>query len=147
MEFETEAQRACYERIAPWIKEIFGEFATTRSDAPVFGVALGSAYTVVAVFPWGDDDAVIGVRSYVVTGVELTPELMRYLLECNNSIRFGAFGIDTDGDIFLEHAIVGSSCDKNELKASTCAVALMADKFDDEIVARWGGERAVDRRG
>jgi len=145
MEFRSEAQRACYEKIAPWVKEIFGEFAVARSDRPSFGVVVGSAFTGIAVLPWGDDDAVISTRSYVVTKVELTPELMRYLLERNDSMRFGAFGVDSDGDIFFEHAIVGSSCDRNELKASVFAVAMTADRFDDEIVARWGGQRAVDR--
>ncbi len=145
MEFKTEPQKTCYEKITPWIKEVFGEFANPREDRPVFGVSIGSAYTVIAVDTWGDDDAVVTTRSYVVTKVELTPELMRYLLEQNDRMRFGAFGVDSDGDIFFEHAIVGSSCDKNELKASAIAVAMTADKYDDEIIARWGGQRAVDR--
>jgi len=86
-------------------------------------------------------------RCPMVTKVELTPELMRYLLERNDSMGFGAFGVDSDGDIFFEHAIVGSSCDGNELKASVLAVAMTADTLDAETVARWGGQRAVDRAG
>ena len=145
MEFRTEPQKACYEKIAPWIREVFGEFVMAHEDRPVFGVRIGSALTIVSVDPWGDDDAVITTRSYVVTDVELTPDLLRFLLEQNDRMRFGAFGIDEDGDVFFEHAIVGSSCDKNELKASTIAVAVTADKYDDEIRSRWGGQRAVDR--
>jgi len=145
MEFRTEPQKACYEKIAPWISEVFGEFVMAHEDRPVFGVHIGSALTIVSVDPWGDDDAVITTRSYVVTQIELTPDLLRFLLEQNDRMRFGAFGIDGDGDVFFEHAIVGSSCDKNELKASTIAVAVTADKYDDEIRSRWGGQRAVDR--
>lgn len=145
MEFTTEAQRACYEKVVPWMKELFGEFAVVRKDAPVVGVLVGSAVAQTWVYPWGDDDAVICTRAYVVMGAELTPDLMRYLLRENADMRFGAFGIDDDGDIFFEHSIVGSTGDKNELKASVLAVVTTADRYDDEIVARWGGQRALDR--
>jgi hypothetical protein len=145
MEFQTEPQKACYEKIGPWLKEIFGEFAHPRQDRPVYAVMVGSAMVNVAVFPWGDDDAVVCAYSYVVTKVELTPDLMKDLLQKNLQMRFGAFGVDGDGDIVFSHSIVGSSCDKSELKASVMAVLVTADKHDDEIVGRWGGQRALDR--
>ena len=47
--------------------------------------------------------------------------------------------------VTFEQNIVGSSCDKNELKASVMAVVGTADKYDDEIVSRWGGKRSADR--
>lgn len=145
MEFKTEPQKKCYEKVLPWMKELFGEFAMPRSEVPVIGVLIGSAVAQVAVTPWGEDDASITVRAYVVSGAELTPELMFYLLKENDAMRFGAFGVDADKDIFFEHTIVGSTCDKNELKASVMAVVLTADRYDDQIVARWGGQRAIDR--
>lgn len=145
MEFKTQAQKACYEKIVPWMKELFGELAIPREDAPVVGVRIGSVFAQTVVFPWGDDDATICTRAYVVMGAELTPDLMRYLLRENADMRFGAFGIDSDGDIFFEHTIVGSTCDKDELKASVLAVVVTADNYDDEIVARWGGQRTLDR--
>lgn len=145
MEFKTEAQRASYERIARWMKELFGEFAEHDSGAPMFSIVVGSALTQVFVSAWNDDDAVITVRSYVVSDVEVTNELAIFLLEQNSRMRFGAFGLDEDHDIFFQHNIVGSTCDKNELKASVLAVANTADDFDDEIVSRFGGLRAVDR--
>ncbi len=145
IEWKSDAQKACYEKIAPWVKDVFGDFASAHDDAPFFGVTIGTAHTVIAVDAWGDDDAIVNTRAYVVTKVELTAELMRYLLEQNDTMRFGAFGVDKDGDIFFEHAIVGSSCDRNELKASAMAVALTADRYDDEIVSRWGGLKASDR--
>ena len=146
MEFASQKQQEVYEKIAPMMTAVFGEFASPRSDAPSFLVALGSAFASVAVHPWGDDDASITTRAYVVTGAEITPDLMLFLLQENATMRFGAFGIDSDKDVFFEHTIVGSSCDKSELKASVMAVVWVADKYDDQIVARWGGQRAVDRR-
>jgi hypothetical protein len=143
IQFKSEAQRACHEQVSKWMKEIFGELAASRNDAPLFGVALGSAFAQVAVLPWGQDDAVICTRAYVVTGAEMTPELIHYLLRQNASMGFGAFGLDDD--VFFDHTIVGSTCSKNELKASVVAVVGTADRLDDEIVARWGGQRALDR--
>jgi hypothetical protein len=107
-------------------------------------VVSGSAVAQIAVYPWGDDDAVICTRSYVVRGPELRPDLLEHLLRENADMRFGAFGIDDDGDILFEHSICGSTCDLEELKASVVAVARTADRYDDDIVARWGGQRALD---
>ncbi|HOD05119.1 MAG TPA: YbjN domain-containing protein, partial [Anaerolineaceae bacterium] len=93
-----------------------------------------------------EDDATITTRAYVVTGVELTPDLMHFLLRENDRMRFGAFGVDQDNDIFFEHTIVGSTCDMEELKSSVLAVVYTADQYDDQIIQKWGGQRAVDRR-
>lgn len=145
MEFETQAQQRCYEKIAPWVKELFGGSVLRKPEAPVLGVMHGSAFAQVGVFPWGPDDAIVTTRAYVATGVELTPELLRYLLRENAGMPFGAFGVDDEGDIIFEHSIVGSSCDRKELEASLIAVARTADEYDDPIVERWGGERALDQ--
>ena len=146
MEFQSPAQKECYEKIAPWMKEIFGDFMMARDDVPVLSVLVGSAYASLGVSAWGDNDAVITTRAYVVTGIEMNEDLMLFLLQENDRMRFGAYGLDKDKDIFFEHAIVGSTCDKEELKASVMAVILTADNEDDKIIARWGGQRAVDRK-
>ncbi len=145
MEFKTQAQKACYEKVVAWMKELFGAFALPREDAPAVAVLSGSAIAQTVVLPWGEDDAVICTRAYVVMGAELTPDLMHFLLRENADMRFGAFGVDDDNDIFFEHSIVGSTADKNELKASVMAVLRTADEYDDLIVSRWGGKRALDR--
>ena len=145
MEFQNDTQKEVYEKIKPWMKEIFGEFAYEREDSPSFGIMVGSAYTQVGVFPYRKDDATITARSYVVTGAELTNDLMLYLLSENDKMRFGAFGVDAEKDIFFEHTILGSTCDREELKASVMAVVMTADDYDDQIVAKWGGQTARDR--
>jgi len=150
MQFKTDAQRAVYEKVAAWLKDAFGPTVQARREAPVFDVGInlalgGSALAHVAVHPWGDDDATVTVRAYVVTDVEPTPELMHFLLRENDTMRYGAFGLDKDDDIFFEHALVGSTLDKEELMASVMAVLNTADRYDDEIRQRWGGRRALDR--
>ncbi|KPK81226.1 MAG: hypothetical protein AMS25_07415 [Gemmatimonas sp. SM23_52] len=145
MEFETQAQKECYEKVLPWVTELFGGSVLRKADVPVLGVMHGSAFAQIGVFPWGDADAIITTRAYVVTGADLTLELMRFLLQENAGMRFGAFGLDDDGDIIFEHSIVGSTCDQKELESSVIHVARAADDYDDQIVARWGGERALDQ--
>ena len=145
MKFETPMQESCYEKVALWMRELFGRFPCAREDVPGLALFMGSALVEVLIFPWGDDEAIINTRSYVVTNVELTPDLMRYLLRENANMRFGAFGIDDKGDIIFEHTIVGSTCDKPELEASVTSVLEIADRYDDKIVDRWGGMRALDR--
>ncbi len=145
MEFQTAAHKEAYEKISPWMKELFGAFVIPRDDAPIIGVMVGSALAQVGVSAWGENDATITARSYVVTGCELNQELMLFLLKENDRMRFGAFGVDQDNDIFFEHSIVGSTSDKDEIKATVMAVILTADEYDDKIIARWGGQRALDR--
>ena len=57
---------------------------------------------------------------------------------------FGAFGIDSDDDIFFQHAIVGSTADKAGFEASIASVASTADEVDDQIVESWGGQLALE---
>lgn len=145
MQFETVIQENCFNKISTWMDELFGKFPCKRQDVPGFVLFMGSALVEVLVFPWGDEDAIIHTRSHVVTEAELTPDLMRFLLRENSIMRFGAFGVDEEGDIIFEHTIVGSTCDKLELQASVTAVLEIADEYDDKIVERWGGRRALDR--
>lgn len=144
MEFQNEVQQQVYERIGPWLTELFGEAAKPRTDLPAFGVRGDSGYVTVYVWPWGEDEAYVLTRAYVASGAKIDEDLLRFLLHKNTEFTFGAFGLDDDGDILFEHSIVGSRCDLEELRASVRAVLYTADKYDDEIVAKWGGRRALD---
>lgn len=144
MLFTTPAQEACFAKITPWITELFGQAAVARAGEPVFDVKVGSAVTEVGVFPWKEDESVVCARARVIHGVTLSPELLQYLLRQNSVIRFGAFGIESDNEIFFLHSIVGSTCDKPELEATVRSVSSLADRYDDEIRNRWGGRRAAD---
>lgn len=145
MHFETEAQKACFEKVKTWLAEIFGEMQIARHDVPGFAVMVGSAIAHVLVAPWGEDQSVVTMRAYVVTNIAADAELTRFLLAENANLVFGGFGIDEAGDIVFDHAIVGSTADRDGLRAAILAVVLAADRYDDEIVERWGGERALDR--
>lgn len=144
--FEHDQHRAIYEKVKGFMREMFGEQAVAFDDSPGFGIQHGSAFITVFVVPWGNDDAYVTARSYVVTGAEPSKELYEFLLKANWNMRFGAFGIDDENDIFFGDSIVGSTLDKEELRTLVYAVAGTADDSDDEIVSRFGGLRAVDRK-
>ncbi|MDR7418839.1 MAG: YbjN domain-containing protein [Armatimonadota bacterium] len=145
VQFQTDAQKVVYEKVGQYMKELFGELASARDDVPAYYLWMGSAAVQAFVYAWGDKEAVVNVRSYVVTGAERTPEMLEFLLKENFNMRFGAFGLDKDGDVTFEHNLIGSTCDKNELRTSMMAVLGTADQYDDQIVSRWGGKRAMDR--
>jgi len=144
MNFQTQAQQACFEKITPWMKELFGELCKPRTDVPVFGVLAGSVLAQVGVSAWGENDVTVTTRAYLVTDVELTPDLLLFLLQENDRMRFGAFGIDSENDIFFEHTILGSMLDQAELQSSVLAVAATADQYDERIIERWGGTRLLE---
>lgn len=145
MEFTTPAQEQCYARIGPWIAELFGDSATARAEEPIWDIRVGSSVTELGIFPWKQDESIISARAAVVRNVHFQPDLLQYLLRQNSVMRFGAFGIESDNEIYFLHSIVGSTCDKPELAASVRSVSSMADHYDDEIMNRWGGQRACDK--
>ena len=145
MQFAGKPQKETYEKIGEWMKELFGMFSDPVPDKPTYIFRQGDTLVHVLVSPWGPDDASVTVRSYVVFDVEATPELMHFLLQTNNELRFGGFGLDSDDDVFFEHTIVGSTCDPEELKASVLAVANTSDKYAEKIISAHGGIKPMDR--
>ncbi len=143
--FETTAQRDCYERIRPWLAELFADVETPAGDVPVFVLPSGSATAVVEVLPWGSSESVIATWSYVVTGAQITADLMHFLLHKNDELPFGVFSVDDQGDIRFHATLIGSTCDRRELQLSVSTVLQTADTYDDQIVEIWGGQRAIDR--
>lgn len=144
MEFFNDAQKSCYEKIKPWLKELFGEMIAEHPEIPSFQVKAGSAVVTITVLPWREEDVVVRALSFVVRGADLTPECCRYLLDQNANFVFGGFFIDSDGDIGFRSTILGSTIDKPELRTLILAVAATADNEDDKIRERWGGQRAED---
>jgi hypothetical protein len=146
MNFDTEAQKATYEKILPWVKELFGIFVKVQEDVPSFGLNIGSAFVHISVQAWGEENSVITSRAYVVKGASLTPDFLHFLLRENETMRFGAFGVDEDGEVFFQHTIIGMTCSQEDLKSSILAVGYTADQYDDTIVERWGGVRPAQEQ-
>lgn len=146
MQFANDAQRSSYELVDRYLRELFGDAVDVDSTAPAFTISEGSAVATIAVRPWREWSATVESYSSVVTGLDHTAELCEFLLAENADLLFGAFALK-DGTVILKHSVVGDSdkLDPTELESSVRAVLTLADEYDDEIVERFGGLRAIDR--
>lgn len=103
----------------------------------------GSTHVDARVVDFGGKVAVRSVAP-VAIGSSLCPEMMKFLLNHNAGFLFGGFGVDLHGTVVFSHTILASSMDVEELGASVTTVLKMADHYDDQIVARWGGKTMKD---
>jgi hypothetical protein len=125
--------------------------AYRKVDERLYVVKQGSSYVMISVVPSGpkakaNDRALVRVVAQVVAGVRAEPSLFRQLLILNGQLRFGAFAYIPDGDLIMfGHSILGGeTMDDKELVATVHDIALVADEYDDRIVARYGGARMQD---
>jgi len=144
MEFKNKVQEEAYKKIEQWLPMTVGEDRMGKYGEDGFWFIEGSTFVYVRVLDWGDE-AIVRCFSWVTMDTKQTPELMQYLLRTNSRILFGAFNLEDDGTITFEYSIVGSTMDKNEFKTAIKAIAAIADKYDDEIVSKFGGKTAVDK--
>ena len=148
MELKTEAHRKVYDKTRGYLNSLFGEVNVKVLDDSLV-LQEGSTFVYLRVFPIGDSKAGVEVFSYVVVDVEVTDELMRFLLTYNLKLMLGGFGmaIGEDGRavILLTHTILGDSMDREELYASVSAIARVADDLDDQRVTAFGGSTALGK--
>jgi hypothetical protein len=117
-------------------------------DRGLYVIKQGSSYVMIAVLRTGPtgDHILVRVTAQVVAGVRAEGALLRQLLILNGKLRFGAFAYEPHGELILfQHTLMGgATLDANELLAAVHDVALVADRYDDHIVARYGGRRMQD---
>ena len=134
------------------IEKILGKSPAYRKvDDHLYVVKQGSSYVMISVVPSGakgktHERALVRVVAQVVAGVKPEPSLFRQLLILNGQLRFGSFAYVPEGSLIMfGHSILGGdSMDPKELIATVHDVALVADEYDDRIVARYGGARMQD---
>jgi len=142
--FQSEAQKECYYKVAAWLPELCDHVSNPVTHNPIFSLQFGSATVLVEIRPFRELESVIYIWAYVATGVEVGDDLMLYLLKQNDVFRFGGFSMEDEGDIRFHVTLLGTSCQQNEFKLSLTEVLESADHYDDLIVKRWGGRRAAD---
>lgn len=148
MEFKTEAHRKVYEKARDYLYTLFGEVNVKVMD-DTFVLQEGSTFVYVRTFPIGAKKSGVEIFAYVVVDVEVTEQLMRYLLAYNLRLIMGGFGLTrgegNKGTVLLTHTILGDSMDREELYGSVSAIARVADDLDDQIVTAFGGQTALDK--
>ncbi len=133
-----------FERVLAYLGEVYPHLRRPDPTLPLSVVSKGSAAVVVEVVPWETNSIKIAIWTYVVTGAQVTPALMKFLLRQNELLCFGGGSLDSDGDIRLHASIYGAEFSANELQLIVREVLEAADHYDDEIISSWGGKRAID---
>lgn len=148
MEFKTEAHQRAYEKTRSYLHTLFGEVNVKVMD-DTFVLQEGSTFVYVRVFPIGDKKSGVEIFAYVVVDVDVTEQLMRYLLTYNLRLILGGFGLargeGDKGTVLLTHTILGNSMEREELYGSVSAIARVADDLDEQIVTAFGGRTALDK--
>ncbi|MFM7773394.1 MAG: T3SS (YopN, CesT) and YbjN peptide-binding chaperone 1 [Candidatus Kapaibacterium sp.] len=115
-----------------------------KFDDGVYAVTRGSTRVMIAVRPFTQEECMVEVTAHVVSEADVSPELMKFLLRKNSELHIGGFGLLFDDTVVFSYAVTGTHLDRNELVTAIAAVAIIADHYDDEIVALAGGKRASD---
>jgi len=143
MEFEHAVQEETHARAAEYLAELFDEPFHDEENGH-FYVRFGSTVLEIAVEPYGPDEAVVLIMAYCVQGADLQENLLLGLLEVNHQLPFGAFSL-VGQDLIFSHSLFGRSLDARSLLRALEAVATISDEYDGRIVARYGGQTALDR--
>ncbi len=116
----------------------------TYFDEESFIINKGSTQVLVKAENITEDHVVIDLISHVVKNAKVDDNLKNFLLRANSELKFGAFGLLFDDTITFQHSILANDFSEVDLKSSINAVASVADYYDDIIVEKAGGKRALD---
>ncbi|HEY4572902.1 MAG TPA: YbjN domain-containing protein [Thermoanaerobaculia bacterium] len=141
--FENPVHQETFQKLKELLGELFEEpYHDPENDH--FYVRYGSTVLEISVEPYGAEETMIVIMSYCVQDVELDEELLAGLLELNHQMACGHFSV-VGNDIFFAHSLFGRNLDPRDLLRAITAVATVADDYDDRIVARYGGQTALER--
>ena len=97
----------------------------------------------------GEGRTVVLVESPILFGVTPTPELFEWVARNGGSRWFGHIEVhDIKGsdniNLFFTHTLLGDFLDHPELETAMFGVLQVADEWDDQLQARFGGEKWAD---
>ena len=141
-QFHTHCQEEVYRQVKSYLDELVEEHFDD-ADHCDFYLKYGSTVLEISIAPYEEDDAVIEVLAFCVQGVEPSFELMQELLRLNSQTPLGGFSM-VGRDVFYSHAFLGRRLQPEQLIASLASVASVSDEYDEQLVARYGGETAIE---
>ena len=142
-EFHTQCQEEVYRQVKSYLDELVDEHFDD-ADHCDFYLKYGSTVLEISITAYEEDDAVVEILAFCVQGVEQTFEVMSELLRLNAEVPLGAFSMVAQ-DIFYSHAFLGRRLRPEQLIASLDSVASISDLYDERLVAKYGGETALER--
>ncbi len=143
MRFEHDQHERTHRRLERYLNELFDDPYLDEENGH-FYVGYGSTVLEVSVETYGPEETIVLVTAYCVQGVEPEENLLLGLLEMNHELPVGAFSL-VGRDIFYSHALFGRNLERKNLLGTVAAVATISDDYDDRIVAKFGGQTALDR--
>ena len=141
--FHTQCQEEVYRQVKTYLDELVDDHSDDAEHCD-FYLKYGSTVLEISIDAYEEDDAVIEILAFCVQGVEPTFELMQELLALNSEVPLGAFSM-VENDIFYSHAFLGRRLRPEQLIASLDTVASVSDLYDEKLVAKYGGETAIER--
>lgn len=143
MPFSDKVQEETFDRLREYLGELFEDpYHDPENDH--FYVRYGTTVLEISVDPYDSEEAVVTIMSYCVQDVEIAEELLLGLLELNHRLTCGSFSL-VENDIFFSYALFGKNLSPRDLLRAITAVATVADDYDDRIVAKYGGQTALDK--
>ena len=143
MRFESEVHRETFERVQEFVDDLIDEPYLDEGSGHFYG-RFGSTVLEISVDPYGPEEAVVRVMAYCVQGAQVDESLLEGLLELNHGLPVGSFSV-VGTDVFFSHSLFGRNLEPRNFLGTMAAVATVADDYDDRIVARYGGETALER--
>ena len=143
MQFDNEHHKETHDRVERYLGELFEDFTHDLENGH-FYVGYGSTVLEISVESYGPEETILQVTAYCAQGVSLEEDLLLGLLELNHALPVGAFSL-VGTDIFFSQSVLGKTLDRNDLLGTIAAVATITDDYDDKIVAKYGGQTALDR--
>jgi hypothetical protein len=141
--FHTQCQEEVYRQVKSYLDELVDEHFDDAEHCD-FYVKYGSTVLEISIDPYEEDDAVVEVLAFCVQGVEPTFEMAQELLQLNSVVPLGAFSM-LNSNIFYSHSFLGRRLRPEQFIASLDAVASISDEYDETLVAKYGGETALER--
>lgn len=139
MDFESEEQREAHARLRGPLEALFPEGLRERIHAIGYVMTVDGTIVTSTLAPWGDRDTIVANRVYLAGAVPMSEELLRELLRWSSDARFGAFGVDNDDNVYVEHQLAGSTVSAAVLEASIRGTLRLAAERRDEVRRRFGG--------
>jgi hypothetical protein len=103
-------------------------------------VERGSTAVFISAHAWQDRYTIIELVCPVLNGVDVTEDLLKRLNELNEKLYFGK-AYWRNREVWIAHNLLGDHLDSDELIACVGMMAVVADHLDDELKARFGGQR------
>lgn len=143
MEFENAGHKEAFDRVREYVDELIDEPYMDEETGHFYG-RFGSTVLEISVDPYGPEEIVVKVMAYCVQGARVDKSLREGLLQLNHTLPMGSFSL-VGSDVFFSLSLFGRSLEPRNFLNAIAAVATVADDYDDRIVARYGGETALER--